>query len=402
MSLKKKIFLTLVLVVFVGISLFTSLNVLSRPTYEFKEDEESGGYEFSGYNGNSGITELHIDKVLTKVKDNRNIEWVADESKTITSVRGFTVSSDEYITEIYIGPDVREIGKAAFTNLWNLKAYHVDDANENYVSVDGVLYTKDMKTLVAYPPARGEGENVDTDFDIPAGVEILADNCFYKCDRLQNITIPEGVREIGRMAFFKCYGLNLVELPSTIETLAPDCFSFCTSMKYAFFIPASIKSIDHHAFYKSDALEAFYVESREEDITLGSKWMPKSENAMKSDDAIFGASRSEYEEYNKKRIAEETPSDEENTDNGGDSENPMNDKAVIILIIFVFVPGLVIIGIEVIRKLFKDDFLMTKRGKEKLARIQAEKEAIHNAYVNGEFAEEDMTEETEGEEENNG
>ena len=402
MSLKKKVFLTIVLIAFVGISLFTSLNILSRATYEFKENEELGGYEFSGFNGNSGITELHIDKVLTKVKNNRNVEWVPDESKPVTSIRGFTVSSDEHITRIYIGADVRSIGEAAFTNLWNLKEYRVDEANEYYVSVDGVLFTKDMKTLVAYPPARGEGDTVDADYDIPDGVEILADNCFYKCDRLHNVTIPEGVKEIGRMAFFKCYGLNLVELPSTIEVLEPDCFSFCTSMKYAFFIPASMKSIDHHAFYKSDALEAFYVESNEEDITLGSKWMPKSENAMKSDDAIFGASRSEYEEYNAKRISEEEPSGEENNDNGGDSEDSMNNKAVIILVVFAFIPGLAIVGIEVIRKLFKDDFLMTRRGKEKLARMQAEKEAIHNAYVNGEITDEDDADNNEGEGENDG
>lgn len=404
MSIKKKILLTLLLVLFVGTSLVTSLNVLSRPTYEFKETED-GGWQFEGFNGNAEITELHIDKVLEKTKTSQGTEWVADESRPITSVRSNTVASVEYLTDVYIGAAVKDIGEAAFTNLWNLKAYHVDKANKYYCDVDGVLFTKDMKVLVSYPPAKCKDEGADTTYAIPAGVERLADNSFYKCDALTEVTIPEGVKEIGRMVFFKCWDLNLVELPSTIETLGPDCFSFCTSMKYAFFIPASMKSIDHHAFYKSDALEAFYVECDESDISLGSKWMPKSENSFSADDAVFSAARSEYEAYNAKRISEEKPPVEENNPESSDnSDNPMNDKAVILLIIFVFIPGFIMIGIEVIRKLFKEDFLMTKNGRAKLEKIKAEKEAIHLAYVNGEYADEEPElppEPSQGEEDDN-
>lgn len=400
MSVKKKVLLTLVLILFVGTSLFTSLNVLSRPTYEFKEDGD--GWLFEGFNGNSEITELHIDKVLVKTKTDRGAEWLPDETRSVTSVRSNTVASVEYITDIYIGADVREIGEAAFTNLWNLKAFHVDRSNKYYCDADGVLFTKDMKTLVAYPPAKCKAEGADKSYDIPAGVERLSDNCFYKCDALEEISIPEGVKEIGRMAFFKCYALKLVTLPSTTEALGPDCFSYCTSMKYAFFIPASTESIDHHAFYKSDALEAFYVECGEEDISLGSKWMPKSENSFSADDAVFGASREEYEEYNAKRLAEEKPPEDEGGETAAE-ETAMNDKAVILLIVFVFIPGIFIIGLEVIRKLFKEDFLMTKKGKEKLERIKAEKEAIHLAYVNGEYDDENAEDTPAGkEDEDNG
>ncbi len=79
----------------------------------------------------------------------------------------------------------------------------------------------------------------------------------------------------------------------------------------------------------------------------------------------------------------------------------MNKTAVIVLIVVVFIPSIVIVGLEVIRNLFKDDFMMTKRGKEKLARQKAEKEAIHQAYVNGEYDEDSESEETEEKEEEN-
>ena len=52
-----------------------------------------------------------------------------------------------------------------------------------------------------------------------------------------------------------------------------------------------------------------------------------------------------------------------------------------IIMIFFFIPGFLYIGVQVIRAMFKEDFLMTKRGKRKLAAIKAEKEKIHQAYV---------------------
>ena len=76
----------------------------------------------------------------------------------------------------------------------------------------------------------------------------------------------------------------------------------------------------------------------------------------------------------------------------------MNKTAVIVLIVGIFIPSIVIVGLEVVRNLFKDDFMMTKRGRENLAKQKAEKEAIHQAYVNGEYDEEPE----EKEEENDG
>ena len=49
--------------------------------------------------------------------------------------------------------------------------------------------------------------------------------------------------------------------------------------------------------------------------------------------------------------------------------------------VFFFIPGFLYIGVQVIRAMFKEDFLMTKRGKRKLEAIKKEKEAIHQSYV---------------------
>ena len=62
--------------------------------------------------------------------------------------------------------------------------------------------------------------------------------------------------------------------------------------------------------------------------------------------------------------------------------------------IFFFIPGFMYIGVQVIRAMFKDDFLMTKRGKKKLEKFREEQEKIHQAYITagGESAESDAAE----------
>ena len=400
MSSKRKIIFSALLIVAILAATVISLGVLVRPTYEYDTDKETGEIVFSGYLGNAGITELTVEHKMVKMKTEDGNVWQPDESAYVSSVERYTVQNDEYIEVIRIGAHVKNIDECAFVYCKKLKAIYVDEANPYYTDVDGVLFTKDMKLLLNYPVAHEtDGEPTKT-YAVPDGVERLARNSFYKCDALEEISLPDTLKEIGNMAFFKCGALKLVDLPDGVETLGSDAFSYCTAMKYAFYIPASVKQIDHHCFYKCDNLERFYVGSGKDDIKLGGKWMPKSENSLKADDAVFGAARADYEAYNAQRLAEEAPP-EENGDGEPQEEETalgMNKTAVLVLVLGVFVPSILLVGMEVVRSLFKDDFLMTKRGRARLKRAKDEKEAIHQAYINGDYNEAD---ENGGEEEEN-
>lgn len=412
MSTKRKVLFSTLLIVAIVASMVISLGVLVRPTYEYEVDKETGAVTFSGYNGHAGITELTVEHpmVKTKEKTEDGPTWVPDESSYVSSVERYTVQNDEFLETIHIGPHVTNIDECAFVYCKNLKGIYVDKANEYYTDVDGVLYTKDMKLLVLFPVAHEtNGERTRT-YAVPEGVERLARNSFYKCDALEEITLPDTLRELGNMAFFKCGALKLVDLPESVKTLGSDVFSYCDSMKYAFYIPAGVEQIDHHCFYKCNNLEQFYVGCGEDEITLGGQWMPKSENSFTAKAAEFNATVEDRDAYNAKRLAEEEPPVQEGEEAPPPQEEDtalgMNKTAVIVLIVGIFIPSIVIVGLEVVRNLFKDDFMMTKRGKEKLARQKAEKEAIHQAYVNGEYDENDEDSESEEtgekEEENDG
>ena len=412
MSTKRKILFSTLLIAALVASMAISLGVLVRPTYEYDVDKETGALTFSGYNGNSGITELTVEHpmVKSKGKSEDDSAWQVDESRYVTSVERYTVQNDEFLETIHIGPHVTNIDECAFVYCKNLKGIYVDEANEYYTDVDGVLYTKDMKLLVLFPVAHETDGGRTRSYAVPEGVDRLARNSFYKCDALEEVTLPDTLKEIGNMSFFKCTSLKLVDLPESVTTLGSDAFSYCTNMKYSFYIPAGVETIDHHCFYKCDNLEQFYVGCSEDEISLGGQWMPKSENSFAAKAAEFNATLADRDAYNARRQAEEEPPETQSAE-GEEAPPPqeedtalgMNKTAVIVLIVGIFIPSIVIVGLEVVRNLFKDDFMMTRRGREKLARQKAEKEAIHQAYVNGEYDDNEETEETgEKEEENNG
>lgn len=387
MSTKRKVLFSTLLIVAIVASMVISLGVLVRPTYEYDTDKETGETVFSGFLGNAGITELTVEYKMVRVKTENGSVWQPDETAYVSSVERYTVQNDEYIEVIRIGPHVKNIDECAFVYCKNLKAIYVDKENPYYTDVDGVLFTKDMKLLVNYPVAHETDGGRTKEYAVPDGVERLARNSFYKCDSLEKVTLPDTLAEIGNMSFFKCTSLKLLDLPESVKTIGSDAFSYCTAMKYSFYIPAGVESIDHHCFYKCDNLEKFFVGCGRDEISLGGQWMPKSENSLKADEAVFNAALSDRDAYNAERLAQEKPEDGKNEEEKKDEPFGMNKTAVIVLVLGIFVPSVALVGIEVVRSLFKDDFMMTKRGRARLKRQQDDKEAIHQAYVNGDHGE---------------
>lgn len=92
------------------------------------------------------------------------------------------------LTELYIPAGVTMIDGLCFG--WSgLEAINVAQDNEFYTSVDGVLYTKDMATLVFYPRCRRS-----TSYTIPEGV---VETYIYAIDRpvfLETLTLPTTFR----------------------------------------------------------------------------------------------------------------------------------------------------------------------------------------------------------------
>lgn len=197
----------------------------------------------------------------------------------VTEIADFGLFNAESLTKITIGKNVREIGTWAMTNNQRLQEFVVDEENEYFTAVDGILFTKDMKTIVYYPPARniefnkyGEAQNT-TQYVIPDGVETIRSKAFYKCYYVDSIDIPDSVKTIEEKAFHRTSALKNVELPSSLEYIGKDAFAYCELIE-SFTIPATIKEIDEYAFFNCSGVKTVTINAKEEDIKLGDNWYP--------------------------------------------------------------------------------------------------------------------------------
>lgn len=283
MATWKKATFIVVLVSFIALSLSFTFVSIARDTFEYRlEDniddiEGLNGWEFFGFNGNSDTTEIHIDYVRD-IKG-RN----PDTEKPIVAVGDFTVVSDEYVQFIHIGKDVRYISESAFYYCKQLRAVFVDKENPYYCSVDGVLFTKDMKTLVLHPIMNGQwkveqgiAESPDT-YVIPEGVENAGSYCFYKNTDLVHLTLPSTLKTIGNMSFFGCGKMWTVWLPEGLRSIGADAFSYCSSLSPVMYIPSTVTNIDDYAFFSCGGISTMYMGAESEDgIEFGESWLPKN------------------------------------------------------------------------------------------------------------------------------
>ena len=130
---------------------------------------------------------------------------------SLTSIRlGANVGADQLV--------------AAFVGTSALTSIEVDAANTNYVSVDGVLYSKDHSHLIAYPQAKNTGGA----YAVVGGVTQIDDYAFAGAT-IATVTLPSSARTIGDYAF-ESSRLTSVTLPDSGETIGSWAFSYASSL----------------------------------------------------------------------------------------------------------------------------------------------------------------------------
>lgn len=192
------------------------------------------------------------------------------------------------LKEINIPASVTAIGERAFkqSRAAYLEAINVAEENANYMSVDGVLFTKDEKTLICYPTGK-----VGAPYTMPDTVEAIANDAFKgdasiyddsvangnKQHKLTGIVFSKNLKTIGERAFEQT-SLNSVTITSSLEvgkyafagcdkletviigegvTEIPECMFMgmenCKTVK----LPSTLKKIGYRAFdrYGADTIE---------------------------------------------------------------------------------------------------------------------------------------------------
>ena len=273
---------------------------------------------------------------------------------TVESIGAYAFAYCEALKEIELPVGVKSLGEGTFYNCTSMtslylpetvssvgiylvgglgvSSFSVGEENKYFAAVDGVLFSKDLKTLVCYPPARQ-----DSSYAIPDGVTAVADTAFYEANfssvsipastiilgdnafagsSLTSLTIPETVSELGGNVLSGCQKLTHVVLPSHLEVLPAYTFNYCTALKelelpekitriasMAFcgaglekmVLPSGVTTLDANAFWYCEELQCIEIPASV--TSIADNAFDGAGDSVEGGLVIYGESGSEAERY---------------------------------------------------------------------------------------------------------
>lgn len=162
--------------------------------------------------------------------------------ENVTTISEWAFSSCKNLIDIYIPANVSSLNATAFGMCLNLTSITVSIDNISYSSQDGILYNKDMTTLIIYPAGKTNPTCI-----IPDSVLHIGDYAFYKCYNITDISIPLSVVSIGNLAFYYCKELKNLQLPKNMISIGSHAFSYCKKLSVVT-LPDSISHIGSYVF----------------------------------------------------------------------------------------------------------------------------------------------------------
>ncbi len=168
------------------------------------------------------------------------------------------------IEEIVLPAGLKNVSGAAFRYCTALKRITAD--GENYLSVDGVLYTSDSKTLVFFPADM----NVHTYTVIPQA-ENIGEYAFSGASALVGLVLPENVRAIDGKALCEAFSLSDVKVNTNnrFYSVKDGCLLENGALKFVpkttrgvFTVPGSVGEILPFALYNCSLISEVVFPSR--------------------------------------------------------------------------------------------------------------------------------------------
>lgn len=209
------------------------------------EGKKVSAIGMNAFTGNNVITDLVIPEGVTTLNwysfntcENLETVTLPDSLEFIDS---WAFERCSKLKTINVPANVTRINGGAFAQNSSMTSITCDPANKNYVSVNGVLFTKDMKELVAYPGGIQGG------YTVPATVNHIGDAAFYGALGLDSVTILGNLDFIGFEAFAECSKLTDVAIRDGVNYVGYWAFRGCDGIK-TLTVPQSVTNIGNQAF----------------------------------------------------------------------------------------------------------------------------------------------------------
>ena len=221
-----------------------------------------------GFNEQTGLTSVTVPGSVRSIGNSafescRSLHTVTI-SEGVTSIDVGAFAYCNSLTSVTLPDSVSIINENPFKACAELTEINVSSENSEFSSIDGILYTKNLDKIIAYPGGR-EGDFIIPDsvkdlgigaflgceelnsVTISGNVRTISDRAFFGCSSLQEIIIAEGVTSIGDDAFYNCNSLISIEIPAGVTEIGQDTFGGCENIT-SVTIPDSVTSIGYSTF----------------------------------------------------------------------------------------------------------------------------------------------------------
>ena len=173
------------------------------------------------------------------------------------SVREINASAFDgcrHINEIVLPEGLEDLGRpetvygVCLAYLSSLETIRIDPANQTYTVHDGVLFSKDAKTLLFCPPKVSI-----TEYTLPEDVKEIAESAFADCGSIEKIILGDTLSALGKWCFSGCSTLRSVSIPGSVKTIPDGAFWGCGALETVE-LRDGIKHIGANAFYGCEKL----------------------------------------------------------------------------------------------------------------------------------------------------
>jgi hypothetical protein len=179
--------------------------------------------------------------------------FTVDLPDSVVELGAWAFTYCEYLQFVTIGNGLSSVGYNAFGSCKMLFSIEVAEDNPHLSTLDGILYDKEMTTLLHLPQAK-PGTYV-----VPEGVTTIENPGIAGCGNLTSVYLPSSVTEIGYNTFSYCLNLtsiNVAQANSRYSSTAGVLFDkdrtsllrFPSGLSGSYAIPEGVVTVNDWAF----------------------------------------------------------------------------------------------------------------------------------------------------------
>ena len=192
------------------------INGIDNSVMSYKVHENCNVIYENALSGFSELTNVDMPYSITYIGSNAFSLCISLESFTVPNfVKYFDASWFYYCTNlqsITLSANIELVSIGYMFGCDSFSEFNVYSTNPKFTAKDGVLYSKDLKILLAYPIAK-EGNN----FDIPSYVKEIATYAFNGCKNLKSLTMWGTMETLNSGAVINCESLHTLYFKGTMN-----------------------------------------------------------------------------------------------------------------------------------------------------------------------------------------